>query len=90
MSGSSTGILFTEGPYVGATALADNTAAAPGRGIMFSVSADAHVVVTLQNGGTVDVYPQAGASGTNDNIYPFSATKYVKQSGTIVSAFNLF
>ena len=90
MSGSFSGRQFVTGPITHATPISDGAPGNPGRNILLSCSADAEVTLTLANdGGTVTVYPQAGASGIGDNIYPFCVLQFHVLSGTIVSAYNL-
>ena len=85
-----TGRLFVDGPITQATTISAGSPGNPGRNILLSCSADAQVTLTLANsGGTVVVYPQAGAAGTGDNIYPFCVLSFVVNSGTIVSSYNL-
>lgn len=88
MSGSANFIQFTNGPVVGMRLMTADTALPAGRNIQLVCSADAVVTLTLSNGTTGNVYPQAG-TGPADNIYPYSCTKYHVVSGTIVAAYAL-
>ena len=92
MSGSVNFRQFTTGPFAGGRVLNSGTADPLGaaRGILLSCSADAKVTLTMNDNTSVVVFPQAGAAGTGDNVYPFSVSEYVVNSGTIVSAYNLY
>ncbi len=77
-------VQYAGGPFSGGLALADDTTAAAGRGILITASVAGTVTLLMADTTTVVVTVAVG-----DNIYPFSVTKATVIGATVTRMYNL-